>query len=443
MQVLVEKLDDFGRRLKVVVPGDRYTQGIHARIRELSKSLNLKGFRQGKVPPMVIEQRFGRQIRDEVSDELIRETLTEAVRQENLRPAAAPAVEREGAPGGAEFAYTATFEILPDFGQIEVSDIAIVRETAEVTDEDIDGMIDTLRRQRMQFNPVERAAEAGDYVVFEFVIRNETGLRIPAEGKERGVTAIGQGAVLPEIENGLIGMEPGASRSFDVDFPADYREPALAGQSATIELDVHRISVGVMPEVDAAFVSSFNISGDIDLFRAEVRQNLERELGQALSQRLRGVVVEQLVKKYEGAPVPQSLVANESRALAEQARNEMAERAQRANQPAPPAPDPSAFTDMARRRVLAGLLLNEIALQNNLRLDDNRVRQALAAIASTYENPSEVLSLYQQDQRLINNLRARVMDEQVAEWVAGHCQSTNAQRSFKEVLQPGLAAAQS
>lgn len=441
MQVSVEKLDDFGRRLKVVLPGERYTQGIHARIRELSKSLNLKGFRQGKVPPMVIEQRFGRQIRDEVSSELIRESLSEVVREQKLRPAMAPSIATEGELGGAEFAYTATFDVLPDFGAIDVSDLVIERESASVGEADIDRMIDTLRRQRIRFEPAGRPAAAGDFVAFHFVIQaGET--RIPAEGSERGVTAIGQGAVLPEIEQGLIGMQDGETRTIEAVFPGDYQEPSLAGKSATIELGVDRVNAGMLPEIDEAFVRSFNIDGDIEAFRREVRQNLERELGQALSARLRTAVVEQLVRKYDTSPVPASLVEREAQALQQQARSELAERARRSGQAEAQVPDLDVFRDAARRRVLAGLLLNEIATQNALMLDDGRVREALAMIASTYENPAEVLALYRQDERLLNGLRSRVMDEQVAEWVAGRCQSSTVERGFLEILQPGGAPVQ-
>lgn len=435
MQVSVEKLDDFGRRLKISVPGERYEQGIHARIRELSKTVSMNGFRHGKVPAVVIEKRFGQHVRDEVTNNLIRETLAEAVQQQNLRPAHAPSVTRE--PGEAsEFAFTATFEVLPEFPEIDVSDLAITREVAEATDADIDRMIDTLRRQRMTFRAVDRVAGNGDFVAFEFVISGE-GVRIPEEGAERGLTAIGQKAVMPEIEQALVGMRSDENKQIDVTFPADYRDSRLAGKSATIDLKVTRINEGVLPDVDDAFARSFNIPGGVDAFRREVRMNLERELGQALSARLRGAVVDQLLAKYDALAVPNSLVTNEAQAMQRQAVAEMTERAKRANQPVPPEPAVESLREMARKRVLAGLLLNELAQRNGLRLDENRVRTALSAIASTYEDPAEVVTMYQQDQRLMNGLRARVMDEQVAEWVAGHAKVTDVQRTFQEILQPG------
>ncbi|MGE4069875.1 MAG: trigger factor [Lysobacterales bacterium] len=435
MQVSVEKLDDFARRLKISVPGERYHQVVHARIRELSKTVSLNGFRPGKVPAMVIEKRYGQQIRDEVSNTLIRETLAEAVQQENLRPAQTPSVIKDS-EAADEFAYTATFDVLPEFPEIDVTDLVIEREVAQATDADIDRMIDTLRRQRMSFRPAERPAVAGDFIAFEFVISSD-GVRIPEEGKERGLTAIGQKAVMPEIEDALVGMSAGEDKSITAEFPADYRDERIAGKTATIELSVTRINEGVLPEVDDNFAQSFNISGGVEAFKREVRQNLERELGQALSGRLRGAVVEQLLKKYNDLAVPNSLVTSEAEAMQRQAVAEMTERARQAGQPVPPPPAVESLRDLARRRVLAGLLLNEIAIRNSLRLDEAKVRLALSAIASTYEDPSEVVTMYQQDQRLMNSLRARVMDEQVAEWVAQRAKVTEVERSFQEILQPG------
>ncbi len=437
MQVSVEKIDDFGRRLKIVLPRERFTDGIHARIRELSKTVRLQGFRQGKVPPMIIEQRYGQQLRDEVMQELVRESLSQAVSQEKLRPALSPRITPPSNEG--DFSYEATFDVLPEFDTIDVSDIAVEREVADVGDADIDRMIDTLRRQRMSFKPAERAAQSGDYVAFEFSIEGE-GVRIPEQGLERGLTAIGQKAVLPEIEEALIGLSAGETKTIGTTFPDDYRDERLAGKTASITVTVTRVNEGVMPDVDDAFAASFNVGGGVEAFRREVRGNLERELKQTLSMRLRTAVVEKLLAKFEGTKVPESLVTEEAHAIQRQAIAENTERARRANQPVPPEPAVESLREIARKRVRAGLLLNEIALQHSLRLDENRVRAALAAIASTYEDPNEVVQMYQQDQRLMQGLRSRVMDEQVAEWIADHAQTTRVERTFQELLQPGVAS---
>lgn len=437
MQVSVEQFGDLGRRLKVVVPSDRYAQGVHARIRELSKTVALHGFRRGKVPAMVIEKRFGQQVRDEIGNEIVRETLSQAIAQENLRPAVTPQVQVEAID--PEFAYTATFEVMPEFGDIDVSELEIARETAQITDADIDRMIDNLRRQRMSLKPVERGAAAGDYVSFEFVV-DAGDVRVPAEGMERGLTVIGQNAVLPEIEKALEGLAAEQTATLEVEFPVDYREAQLAGKRARVEVKVLRVSEVAMPEVDDAFAASFNVQGGVEQFRQEVRANLERELTQALAMRLRTQVAEKLVARFDSIKVPEGLVAQDMEGLRRQFIAEANERARRAGQPTPPEPALESFRETARRRVLVGLLLAELAGRNQIRLDGERVRSALAAIASTYEDPSEVIALYQQNERLMDGLRSRVMDEQVAEWVADHAKTTLVERSFQDVLTPSAAA---
>lgn len=438
MQVSVEKLDQFGRRMKVVVPAERFQQGVHSRIRELTKTVSLKGFRQGKVPTNVIEQRFGRQIRDEVLNDLVRSSFADAVRQENLRPAVVPQIAAPSTTAG-DLEFTATFDVLPDFPALEVSDLKIKRERGEITDADIDRMIETLRRQRMSFNPVDRAAAAGDFVAFEFVIEADE-VRVPAEGTERGLTAIGQKAVLPEIEDALVGMTAGASKSVPVSFAADYGDARLAGKAGTVSITVSRVNEAQMPAVDDAFIASFGVAGaGVDGFRREIRQNLEREMRQALSGRMRAAVVEALLGKYGTIEVPAKLIEQEAQALHRQAQSEAEARSKRSGQQVN-APAAEEFKEVAARRVLAGLLLEELARQNSLQLEYDRVRQAINTIASTYENPSEVIQLYQQDQRLLAGLQSRVMEEQVAEWVAQRAQCEDVERSFQELLQPGINA---
>lgn len=437
MQVSVEQFGDLGRRLRVVVPSERYAQGVHARIRELAKTVALHGFRRGKVPAMVIEKRFGQQVRDEIGKEIIRETLSQAIAQQKLRPAMTPQVQVEAID--PEFAYTATFEVMPEFGDLAVSDLEITRETAQITEADVDGMIENLRRQRMSLKPVERGAAPGDYVSFEFVV-DAGDVRVPAQGMERGLTVIGQNAVLPEIEKALEGLAAEQTAALEVDFPADYREAQLAGKHARIELKVQRVSEVRMPEVDDAFAASFNVQGGVQQFRQEVRANLERELRQALARRLRTQVAEKLAERYATVALPEGLVQQEMEVLRRQFIDEAKERARAAGEPTPPEPALENFRDMARRRVLVGLLFAELASRNEIRLDAERVDAALAAIASTYEDPSEVIKLYRQSERLMGALRARVLDEQIAEWVADHARTTLVERSFQEVLQTPAVA---
>ncbi len=439
MQVTVENLGGLGRRVRVEVPALTLKQRIDQQLRDYALKANIKGFRRGKVPATVIEQRFGSKIRADVRQDLVRETLNEALSKEGLRPAASPAVNAE--PVEDSFAYTATFDVLPEIGTIEVAELKIERETAQVSEADIDRMIDNLRKQRVAYRPADRAAQEADMAAFEYRIEGEEGLRVPAEGTERGAAILGQGAIFPEMEAALVGLSIGEVFETDISFAADYRDAALAGKTARVHGKLLKLSQPEMPEADADFIRSFGVAdGELESFRREIRANLDRELAQALSARLRMTVVEQLVAKYDHVEVPASLVDMECRALQERDQAELRRRAQSAGMSdVPSAPELSNYSDAARKRVRAGLLLNEIASQQGLRLEPKRVEAAIAQVASTYEDPAEVVQWYQQSPELLRSVQNRVMEEQVAEWVASQAQVTEVERSFTQIVSPQTA----
>jgi trigger factor len=278
MQVSIENVGKLGRKLTVRLPAQELEDKVRSRIQETGRSARLKGFRPGKVPTKVIEQRFGRQIRGEVLSEMIGSSFQQAVSQEKLRPAVQPAIQTTGTPTNGEIEYTATFEVMPEIGKIDISGLEIVKPTATVTDADIDQMIETLRQQRRTFAPVERPAQEGDMVLFEYAAEAE-GVRLPATGFDRVGTILGSGAFLAEVERALVGHKAGDAFTADATFPAGFREPLFAGKTAQVEVRVVRVQEPQLPEIDEAFAASFGIrEGGLAKFREDVRANLEREL---------------------------------------------------------------------------------------------------------------------------------------------------------------------
>jgi trigger factor len=424
MQVSIENVGKLGRKLTVRLPAQRLEDTVRTRIQEMGRNARLKGFRPGKVPTKVIEQRFGRQIRNEALSEMIGSSFQEAVNQEKLRPAVQPAISTTGTPTNGEIEYTATFEIMPEIGKIDISGLEIVKPAASVSDADIDQMIDTLRMQRRSFVPVERAAHGGDMVLFEYAAQAD-GVRHPEAGFDRVGAILGSGAFLSEIENKLIGHKTGDDFTIDATFPAGFRVPSLAGKTASVQVKIVRVQEPNLPEIDEAFAASFGIKeGGIPKFREDVRANLERELKGVLMGRLKASTAEKLVDAYPEIELPQSMIENDARGLARQAN----------------APGDDAFVaylPAARRRVAAGFLLAELGRQNEVRLDSRRVSDALAMIASTYEEPEKVVELYTRDPQLMQGLQSRVLEDQVVEWVAEHAKLTEQQLSFNEVMRPG------
>jgi trigger factor len=434
MQVSVENVSKLERKLTVSVPADRLESKVSERLRELSRSVRLKGFRPGKVPAKVIEQRFGAQVRNEAIGDLIRDSFGEAVREQNLRPAVSPAIETSGSAEDGEFRYTATFEVMPEIGTIDVSGLKVQRPTAEVADSDIDTMIETLRQQRRSWEPVERAAAVGDMVMFESVAEVE-GLRMPAEGVERSGTIVGSKALPAEIEDGLVGLSAGDEKTIELTFPENHRVAALAGKPGRLTVKVARVSEGTMPEVDEAFMASFGITdGGLEKFRTEIRANLERELRGALMARLKGDVVAKLLQAHAELEFPARMVEAEARGLAQQAERQAQSQGQKDVKVSH-----EALLPAARQRVAAALLLGELARQNDIRLDRNRLNETLASIASTYEDPMQVVELYRNDAQLMQGLESRVIEDQLIDWIADHADLTVQQLSFTEVMQPAAA----
>ncbi|HEY0198864.1 MAG TPA: trigger factor [Rhodanobacter sp.] len=427
MQVSVENIGTLERKLTVKFPAERFEVQVSARIAEMGRTVRLKGFRPGKVPTTVIKQRFGDQVRGEVLSDLIGSTLREAVEQEKLQPIANPAINTTGRPENGEIAYTATFEIMPEFPVVDVSALEINRPVATVTDADIDKMLETLRQQRRSFEETDRASVEGDFVMFEYSA--ETGdYRFPAEGLERAGSVIGSGSLFKALDEALTGRKADDSFETEIAFPEDFRNDQLAGKTAKVDFKIIKVQEAKLPEIDGEFAKLFGIvDGDLEVFRTEVRANLERELKAALMARLKSEVAEKLSNLHDGLDVPKLLVQSE-------AGNMAAGSVPRGQQP--PLQLIEAATPIARKRVIAGLLMGEIARKQGIKIDRKLVAEQLAAIASTYEEPEKVIELYNSDPQLMSGLQNRVIEDQVAEWVADHANTTQLDLSFDEVMRP-------
>ena len=433
MQVSVESLGSLERKMTFRVPSERLETQVGGRLREIARTTRLKGFRPGKVPAKVVEQRFGEQVRAEELDRLLREGFDQAVRENSLQIAGAPRIAPEGEAGEGELAFTATFEIVPDFGDIDLEKLEVVRHTAEVAEDDIDRMIENLRLQRRSWSAVTRGAAKGDAVDVETwsQIGDE---RLPAEGAERGVTVLGSGAMFPEIEEALVGLAKGEEKSLDVTFPADWRVAQLAGKQATVHVKVEQVSEQQLPEVDQGFIRSFGVkSGEMAQFRTEIRSNLERELKGALMNRLRREVGEQLVAAFAHVELPPKLVETEAKSLLRQTVEQARRNGQNPNVAENAHND---FLEPARKRVLVGLLVGEVARRNQLKLDPKRVNETMRLIASTYEEPQQVIEMYRNDPQLMSGLQNRVMEEQVIDWIAERARHTEQSLSFQDAIGP-------
>jgi trigger factor len=432
MQVSLETTEGLGRRMTVSVPAERVDAEVENRLKKLSRTVSIKGFRPGKVPMKVVESRYGSQVRQEVVDETTRRSFQEAVSQEKLQVIGSPRFQlRAALESGCNLEYEAVFDVL---GKVELAPLGgarITRQVAEITEADVDNMVDNLRRQRGEWRDVSRAAAKDDRLIVDFVGRidgeefqGNRGLEVPLQ--------IGAGHFIPGFEEGLIGVNAGETRVIEVDFPADYHVTEVAGKHAHFEIKVHSVAELVPAEIDEAFIRSFDIQdGTIASLRAELRETMQDEMNEAIRDNLKKQVLEVLYAEHSSIELPRSQVEMEIDSLAAQAREILR------NQGVPDGTmqfQRSAFEDQAKRRVALGLLVLEIAKREKLVVSADRVRQRVEAIAAGYENPQEVMRWYYGDRSRLTNVEQNVIEDQVVDWVLTQVQVVDEPTDFPALL---------
>lgn len=428
MQVSLERQEGLERTLKIDVPPERIDNAVEERLNELRKNVRLDGFRQGKVPYRVVRDRFGPQVRQEVLSEVIQATLQEAVTEQELQPAGSPQIDQPELDGeGGGVSYRATFEVYPEVELGPIADLAVERPVAEVTEADIDNMIETLQKQRQQFEEVDRPAQQGDQVVIDFVGRingepfdNGSGEDTPVE--------LGSGQMIEGFEEQLEGIQPGETREIAINFPEDYQVDSLAGQSAAFEVTPKRVQAPTVPDVDEEFVRGFGIeSGSVDELREGLRRNMERELKQALRKQVKQQVLDALVERNP-VEVPQSLIRDEIGRLREQMQQQLG------GQMSADQLGDELFQDEARRRVQVGLILSELVNHTDAQADEESIRAQVQELASAYEDPQQVEQYYYQNQEMLQGVQAMVVEDKVIDWVLDNANVTERQSSFDEIM---------
>ncbi len=433
MEVTVEQAEGLERRVRVQVPEARIKGEVDKRLGDMARSARIPGFRPGKAPVRVIAQRYGRQVRDEVVGEVVRESFVDALTQQQLRPAGQPQIEPLDAEPGNGLAYTAVFDVLPEVTLPDFSSLVVRRPQAEVADADVDSMLETLRRQRQTWEAVERAAREGDTVVAAVEGRIDGEVVERAGGSAMRIE-LGSGHMIPGFEDGLIGVVKGDRRDLDLEFPADYHVDEVAGKPIAFTVEVSAVEEARLPELDEQLAESFGVKeGGIEAFRVEVRGNMERELADALRARLKERTMDVLL---EATPLelPRSLVDEEIERAMQQRRSEMAQYGIDGSQIEL---DARLFEDSARRRVALGLVLAELVKSQEMQADPQRVRERVESIASTYEQPEQVVSWVYGEASRIEPIQSAVLEDQVVEWVLEQVRVEDEQSSFDELLNHG------
>lgn len=442
MQVSVETTSGLERRLTITISSQTIDGEINKRLQDMSRRVRLDGFRPGKVPMKVVKRRYGQSARQEVLGEQMQQAFVEAITQEKLNPAGAPRVEPKTDEDGKDFEFVAIIEVYPEITLTESFDsIEIARPVAEVTDADIDEMVETLRTQSKTFETVERAAESGDQIVFDYVGTFASGEQDGEEfagGKaENSTLELGSGRMIPGFEDGLVGVSAGEEKTLELTFPEDYQSEELKGQAVEFACKIHEVKAPQLPELDATFFERFGVTdGGQDEFRAEVRKNMERELRQAVKGKVKNQVMEGLLNTHE-IEVPSPLVAQEIDRMREQAVQQFGGAQGGFDPKQLPA---ELFEADAKKRVALGLLVGEVVKQREVKVDDDRVRAMIEEMASAYQEPQQVIDWYYSNEEQLSQVKYVVLEEQVVDTILESAKVSETESSYQDAIKPAVPA---
>lgn len=415
MTASVEKTSAIGRKLSVVVAADKIETAVQGRLKQLSKRVKIQGFRPGKVPMKIVEQQYRGTATNDVLGELIQSSLQEALESQEVVPAVQPDIIPDSpVEKGKDFSYTASFDVYPEFEKLNLEGVKILKPESDVTDEDIDKVIENMRKQQLTWKELKRKSKKGDRVLIDFV-GSVDGEEFDGGKAEDYPMILGENQMLPDFEKGVKGMKAGESKEVEVTFPDDYNED-LGGKTAVFKIDAKTVSEPVLPEIDEEFIQNFGIeSGDEAELRAEVKTNLETNLESQLSSTLRQRTFDALLEQNE-TEMPLKMVQEEAGRMVQEQKNQMLQQGIDAKMLENfPDPEFDVLKPQAEKRVALGLLMMEIIRKEEIKPDEARVNDRIEKMASSYEDPSQFVEYYKSNQQALAQVQSIVLEEQVVD----------------------------
>ena len=411
MQISVEATTALERRMTISLTADKIDAEVEKRLLDTARRVRIDGFRAGKVPASVVRQRYGAGIRHEVVSDVMRSSFVEAVSKEGLKLAGVPAVEPTKDVAGQPFEFVATFEVYPEFTVGAFDGFKFVRQTAEVTDADVDKMLVTLQQQRATYSPVKRKSKNGDQIVANFVGKID-GEVFEGGKAEDAKIILGSGQMIPGFESGIKGMKAGEEQTITVTFPDDYQAEELKGKEAQFDVTVTEVGAAELPEMDETFFKSFHSNAtDVEGFKSDVKGNMEREARQALTGALKNAVVESLLAANT-FDLPKALVDDEVGRLRVQAVQQYG-----GGKMDPESLPAELFTEQAERRVKVGLVMSQIIQTNDLKASPEAVTAYIDDLAAVYQEPASVVEYYRNNREQMSQVEAVVIEEAIIQKV--------------------------
>lgn len=433
MQVSIETTSGLERRLTVGIPAEVIEKEVQKRLQQAAKTVRINGFRKGKVPLKVVRQRYGSGVRQEVLGEAINRSFQDAVREQAVRPAGRPNIEPKQLEEGRDVEFVATFEVYPEIQVQELNGVEITRLSAEITDADVEDMIEVLRKSQATWETVERPAQEGDRVNIDFV-GTKDGEAFDGGSAEGHKLVLGSNSMIPGFEDGIIGMQPGEEKTLPLTFPEDYQVEALRGAAVEFKIKLNSVAEQKLPEIDEKFFGTFGVhEGGEAQFRKDVRENMENEKDKAIRNKVKTQVMDALLKA-NSVDVPKALIASEIDALRQQAVQQYGQLSDKMDIRSL-LPD-ELFREQAQRRTALGLLISEIIGKEKIAVDKERVKKMIEGFAATYEDPQSVINYYYGNQQLLAGIEAAVLEDQVVDHLLGDAKVVDKAVSYQELIKP-------
>jgi len=433
MTVTVETLEKLERRITLTLSAADIGQEVDARLKRLSRTVKADGFRPGKVPMSVVAQRYGYSVQYEVVNDRVGKAFADAAGEAKLRVAGTPRIAQKEEAAEGHLAFDATFEVYPEVRIADLSGVEVERVSTEVTDAAVDRTVEILRKQRRTFaqRPAAEGAAETDRVTIDFEGKID-GEPFAGGKAEAFQFVIGEGQMLEQFDLAVRGMRVGESKTFPLQFPADYQGKDVAGKEADFLVTMKKIEAANLPEVDDAFAKALGIKeGTVEALRADVRKNLDREVKFRLMSKNKGAVMDALLEAAE-LDVPKALVESETERMVESARADLK---QRGIKDADTAPIPAEiFQPQAERRVRLGLVVAELVRASNLQAKPDQLQKHIEELSQSYERPAEVVRYYLSDRQRMAEVEAVVIENNVTEHVLGQVKVVDKVVPFDELM---------
>ncbi|MDG1694306.1 MAG: trigger factor [Porticoccaceae bacterium] len=432
MQVSIESSKGLERQVKVTIPAEKVDSEVLQRLQKATKTVNIKGFRKGKVPLKVVQQQYGKAVRQEVMGEVVNSSFYEAIKQEDLKPVGQPKIEDIVDNAGQDLEYKATFEVYPEVKLADLAKVSISRPVADINSDDLEKMIDVLRNQQASFDETDNPAQDGDKVNIDFVGTLRGKKEFPGGSAEAQDLALGSNSMIPGFEDGLIGVSAGDETDLKLKFPKDYHAEEVKGKAVTFAVKVNTVSAKTLPALDEEFFKLYGVeAGGEEKFREDVEANMQRELNNAIRSNVKNRIMDQLYKLNK-VDVPEALVANEIIQLKKQMIQQFGGGQEIDLNMLPD----DMFKDKAKRRASLGVIVSEVVKVESLSPNEDQVRTRIDEIASTYEQPSEVVDYYYSKPELLSSVEAVVLEDQVTELVLSKGKIKEEKLSYEDAVKP-------